>query len=95
MSGEAYYGELKDGFVIDVNQEVVWYLLRDDCHLLHQIGERFEFEINVGFNRKVWVSSPSMHNLVCLIKCIQLADNFVDADEKTVAEFISGSFTSA
>ena len=63
-SGEAYFGILKNGFLLELPQVVTAYLLRDDCPLLHALGERFEFDINVGHNGRTWVNSPKTENLV-------------------------------
>jgi exosome complex RNA-binding protein Rrp4 len=57
-SGEAYFTELKGGYLIEATQKLVTYLLSDHCHLLESLGDLFEFKINVGFNGRVWVDSP-------------------------------------
>lgn len=43
MSGEAYFGQLKGGHLIEVSHALAEYLLQDDCYLLESLGNLFEF----------------------------------------------------
>jgi exosome complex RNA-binding protein Rrp4 len=57
-SGEAFFGLLKGGFVKDFPVSFCRGLLSQSQaheHLLNQLGSKMEFDINIGFNGKVWV----------------------------------------
>ena len=64
-SGEAFFGELKGGFVKDFPIRFCRELLEAEGtqesettaqYLLNRLGEKFKFQINIGFNGKIWVS---------------------------------------
>ena len=40
-SGEAYFGILKQGYMVEVPYETIKYLLEDDCYLCEKLGEKF------------------------------------------------------
>lgn len=53
-SGEAFFGELKGGFMKEFPIGFCRNLIKDDW-LLQKLGEKFKFDINIGFNGRVWV----------------------------------------
>lgn len=57
-SGEAFFGVLQGGLVKDFPVNFCRSLLSQSEaheHLLNQLGAKMEFEINIGFNGKIWV----------------------------------------
>jgi exosome complex component RRP40 len=54
-SGEAFFGQLDGGFVEDYPIGFCRSLLGDNCYVLDRLGEKFSFDLNIGFNGKVWV----------------------------------------
>ena len=66
-SGEAFFGELKNGFVRDFPIGFCRELLLGDrdgsqevttsIYLLHKLREKFQFEMKVGYNGKVWIKA--------------------------------------
>lgn len=65
------------------------YLLQDDCLLLESLGEMFEFDITVGYNSKVWVTSPKPENLIVLIKCVTMAEECLDEGPEGIKRLVS------
>lgn len=64
-SGEAYFGELKGGFARDFPVGFCQELLAGEegaqetsttIYLLRKLREKFQFEMKVGNNGKVWIS---------------------------------------
>ena len=57
---------LKGGFAVEVPRTTVQYLLSDECYLCEKIGSKFEFEIQVGMNNRVWMNTKDFKNLLTL-----------------------------
>ncbi len=65
-SGEAYFGELKGGFARDFPIGFCGELLASESgaheasttiYLIRKLREKFQFEMKVGSNGKVWISA--------------------------------------
>ena len=72
-SGEAFFGELKGGFVKDFPVSFCRALLNQEPrheHLLNQLGAKMQFEINIGFNGKIWVKGR-MVDIVFIMKTFE------------------------
>ena len=56
-TGESFFRELKGGFLVECSAWLVQYLLREECHLLKRLSEHFVFDIFIGINGRVVVTS--------------------------------------
>ena len=57
-SGEAYFGPLKGGFVRDNSVSFARLMMAEGGQgFLEKLGERFIYDINIGYNGKIWVST--------------------------------------
>ena len=46
---------MEGGFVRDFPIGFCRSLLGDDCYVLEKLGEKFSFDLNIGYNGKVWI----------------------------------------
>ena len=84
-TGEAFFGEIKGGMVKDYPIKLCREILApegatlvdvntggeggDIHYLLNKLGEKFEFEMNVGFNGKIWIKGR-MSDTVFIFNCL-------------------------
>ena len=64
-SGEAFFGELDGGLLLQVSKGMQARLLQTNVRALELLGSVLQFEITVGMNGRVWVKGDSIRaNLV-------------------------------
>jgi len=64
-SGDATYSQLKDGLEIDVSTRFVKKLLNDST-IFDALKKYISFEVALGVNNKIWVSTKIIQNLILL-----------------------------
>ena len=74
------FGELKDGWVFELPQNMCRKLMSMNCPILDCIGEYTPFEIAVGINGLVWVRSIDAVKDVAIESCIVSCIGVVDAN---------------
>lgn len=70
-TGEAFFGELKGGFVKDFPVNFCRQLLEDGW-VLELLGEKLKFSVNIGFNGKVWVHGR-IADTIMIMQCLERA----------------------
>ena len=50
------FGKLDNGFVRDYPIGFCRGLLGESSYVLDKLGEKFQFELNIGFNGKIWIN---------------------------------------
>ena len=71
-SGEAFFQELKQGYVQDFPIDFCrLHLHAKEDYLLNRLGELFQFELCVGLNGKVWVKSEKPQHTVFTLSALQ------------------------
>lgn len=76
-SGEAFFGELKGGFVKDFPIRFCRDLLQEG-KVLEQLGEKLKFSVNIGFNGRIWVDariSDTIFIMTCLERAVKEGEN--------------------
>eukprot|EP00300_Choanocystis_sp_HF-7_P009894 c16687_g1_i3.p1 GENE.c16687_g1_i3~~c16687_g1_i3.p1 ORF type:complete len:179 (+),score=34.10 c16687_g1_i3:334-870(+) len=81
MTDQAMFGELKGGYAITVNQELVRILTAPECLILSVLGTHFPFEITVGMNGVVWLNSSTEVSTLVAARAIQASQDIRDIEE--------------
>ena len=72
-SGDAFFQDLKDGFVRDF--PIVFcrkqLLTQKEDYLLEKLGNIMAFEMCVGYNGKVWVKAEKVEHTIFIINALQ------------------------
>ncbi len=74
MTGEAYYGELKEGMLLSVQVSTARRLEKEGDGLFKQIGGLCNFEVCVGVNGRVWVKGQTVNDTVVISNILQQLD---------------------
>lgn len=89
-SGEAFFGPLIGGFVKDFPISFCRNILsQKDHYLLSKLGLKFKFNINIGYNGKVWVFSKRTTDVIFIMNGLEKLVEFGDTKES--ADFIMQS----
>lgn len=70
-SGEAFFGELKGGLVKDFPVGFCRELLNEG-EVLEKLGQKLKFNVNIGFNGRVWVDAR-MADTIFIMTCLERA----------------------
>lgn len=68
------YGELKDGFAIQVNLKLSRDLLNPSHPLITGLSKLFPFELAIGMNGRIWINSETPQKIVLITNVIKTAD---------------------
>jgi exosome complex component RRP40 len=71
-SGEAFFGELSKGLLKDFPVNFCLSLVEDPW-VLQKLGAKFVFNVNVGFNGKIWVKSDQTAHTIFVMKALERA----------------------
>ena len=58
-------------------------LLSPSCNLLSNLGKKYRFEIAVGMNGRIWISSKTLENVIHISSLIQ---TFSDASDEEIVQ---------
>jgi exosome complex RNA-binding protein Rrp4 len=79
-TGQATFGHMKEGAVFDITIELCQKLLKPEgAAFLKQIGERFSFEIVVGYNGRLWLNAADPREPVFIFNLLQMWET--DSDQ--------------
>ncbi len=78
MTGEAFFGELKDGIVFNVSIRLCRKLLQKEPLILRLFQEYVSFEICVGVNGRIWINSNDIKNTIILMNSIKKSEYMSD-----------------
>jgi exosome complex component RRP40 len=78
-SGEAFFGELQGGFLREFPIGFCRDLLQDSW-ILDQLGEKFQFNVNVGFNGRIWVKGR-IADTIFIMQCLDRANSTGDREQ--------------
>ncbi|KAI8904365.1 hypothetical protein EDD86DRAFT_77903 [Gorgonomyces haynaldii] len=70
------FGELKDGFLIQISLELSRTLFDSKHPILQAFSSTFPFEMAVGMNGLVWINAQSPRDIIALSNCIKEADGY-------------------
>ena len=62
--------------MIQVSVHTARKLLSEECQLLKMLGEKYRFEISVGMNGWIWISSKIPDNLIFISNRIKLSESW-------------------
>eukprot|EP00301_Raphidiophrys_heterophryoidea_P018598 c3598_g1_i1.p1 GENE.c3598_g1_i1~~c3598_g1_i1.p1 ORF type:complete len:117 (-),score=16.01 c3598_g1_i1:94-444(-) len=85
MTGQAVFGELKEGYMFSCDQELANMLLHPQCSVVQVLGTHFPFEVTVGVNGRVWVKSSKPRTTIIASRIMQLARTFQTTEETNTA----------
>ena len=75
-SGEAMFGVLSDGLIVDCPIPLCQKLLsKEHAYILKELGSVTAFEVVVGYNGRFWVHSHSQIHTVLLVNTLLKAEN--------------------
>lgn len=89
VTGDSQFGELKGGYIFDCSLSLCKHLLDPKCMILKAIGEKVSYEIAIGMNGKVWVSSESPKLTIHISMAIQNSENM---NEMKIKEMVKKLF---
>jgi len=90
MTGQAVFGELTGGHMIETSIGYARSLLLPDNHVVSALGKYLAYEVAVGTNGRVWVKSGSVAKTILVANAIRNAEHL--SPEKTdhmVAQLVS------
>jgi exosome complex component RRP40 len=76
-SGEAYFGELKEGNIFSFPRQYAWDIMNGYAY--QRIGDYISLEICIGFNGRMWMKSEKsieIHNI--LVKSLEMSNEEVE-----------------
>eukprot|EP00382_Lankesteria_abbotti_P002681 CAMPEP_0113846690 /NCGR_PEP_ID=MMETSP0372-20130328/1450_1 /TAXON_ID=340204 /ORGANISM="Lankesteria abbotti" /LENGTH=247 /DNA_ID=CAMNT_0000815867 /DNA_START=10 /DNA_END=753 /DNA_ORIENTATION=+ /assembly_acc=CAM_ASM_000359 len=79
-SQEAYLGHLTDGYVVSVSVALAASLAGESCCVLERLGSSWKFEVAIGLNGRVWISSSSVRQTLAIGQLLQALSR-LDADK--------------
>lgn len=79
-SGEAFFGELKGGFVKDFPIAFCRKLLQDST-ILEKMGEKIQYEVNIGYNGRIWVKSERPIDTIFIFNALEKIVEIGDTPE--------------
>jgi exosome complex component RRP40 len=74
VTGEAMFGPLKGGMMVNVSIKFAHELMSDDNHVLNTLGNKIRFEIAIGMNGNIWVDSETIRYTIIIINTLTKAD---------------------
>ncbi|KAH3670536.1 hypothetical protein OGAPHI_001051 [Ogataea philodendri] len=73
---EGGFGLLEGGFVFDVRLAYARHLLRhQDAPVLTKLMKKYQFELAIGANGRIWIKSDTLQNTIECMKAIQNGQN--------------------
>jgi exosome complex component RRP40 len=75
------YGELKDGFMVQVNLKLSRDLLQSQHPLLTHLSKLFPFELAIGINGRIWINSETPDKIILIANVLQTADGGLPASK--------------
>jgi exosome complex component RRP40 len=90
-SGEAVFGPLPQGLLLQVSLSFAKYLLQQENALLSALAKHFPFEVAVGVNGLVWLRASCAAEAVVLRSALVEADvrGFDDVQVQALAEVLA------
>ncbi len=74
-SGEATYRELKGGMIKDFPIQICRAIMSKEktCvqELLEKLGSKFNFEVNIGYNGKIWVRGERPADVIFIFNALE------------------------
>jgi exosome complex component RRP40 len=71
VTGQSVFGPLKGGYVTECSLALSRRLLDPNCSLLKTIGDKVAFELAVGMNGKIWITSDDNKNTILIANALQ------------------------
>ncbi|CDW75253.1 exosome complex exonuclease rrp40 [Stylonychia lemnae] len=72
-SGEAYFGELKSGYLKDFPISFCKSLLSSNQGegILEKLGQKMQYEINIGYNGKIWLKTTKIQETIFIMQALE------------------------
>lgn len=70
MTGEATFGPLEGGTVINVSLPFARGLLGSGAEVLLRLGDRVPYECTIGLNGRLWVKAMTQHATLAISQCL-------------------------
>jgi exosome complex component RRP40 len=70
-SGETYFGQLTGGFVKEFPVGFCRRLLGDGGYILERFGTKMQYDIDIGYNGKIWVKSARMVDTIFIFNALE------------------------
>ena len=75
---------------ISVSIHTVRHLLSSESKLLNVLGNKYRFEIAIGMNGRVWISTKQPENLIFISNAIQQSDSWTKDAETQFCDELRG-----
>ncbi|KAL1497243.1 hypothetical protein ABEB36_008236 [Hypothenemus hampei] len=76
-----------DGFLINVNLKLVYFLLNVSNPLLGTLTKKFPYEIVIGLNGKVWMKANKAKDILTMCRVFEASENH---SEKSISDTCRG-----
>lgn len=86
VTGEAMFGPLTGGMVVNLSSKFVHQLLQNDNPVLNILGKKIKFDITIGMNGVVWVNSESVRHTIIIINTLSKVDAVPNIDVATMVD---------
>lgn len=86
VTGQSIYGELKGGYVINLDLGWIERLLQPDSFVLKEIAKYFKYEVALGFNGMVWIKAQTIKDTIIISNILQNAHGL---SNENIVEMIS------
>ncbi|CAG9314327.1 unnamed protein product [Blepharisma stoltei] len=88
-SGEAQFGPILGGYVMDVPIPLCQKLLKEEgISILQSLGNAIKFEIVIGYNGKIWINSGNSKHTILLANALMRADTMSHQEFRDLVERI-------
>lgn len=84
MTGEALFGELNGGTIVEVSPSYARRLLAPDHPLLEALGRTVPFEIAVGVNGVVWLRTASVSDTILVSNAVRNGEFLSPAEQRAL-----------
>jgi exosome complex component RRP40 len=92
VTNESVFGELKGGHLFNCPQPLCRRLMSDDCLVLDALGGLAPFELAVGINGRVWISSSAAAMVVLSQMAILQSQGVPEEEHAALVESLSEAY---
>ena len=90
MTGQAVFGELTGGHLIETSIGYARSLLLPESHIVNELGKYIAYELAVGCNGRVWVKSGSVAKTILVANAIRNGEHLSpERTEAMIAQLVS------
>lgn len=93
MTGEAMYGELKGGVMVEVGAGLVGRLAKQGDQLFKQIALFASFEVCLAANHRLWIKADNHNDTILIYNIFRFIDQKGIEQAATILDTYKGFFS--